>query len=207
MSFKVFKGCTSLTEITIPKTLKNGSVSPCLDNPNITKITLEDGLTIVPKNLCANTGITEIVIPDSVTEIEYSAFDNCTKLKKITILDNVTKIGFYNISDSDSIFKSHDKDLTVYCYKDSMAANYAIKYNIKYVYLTKPAIDNNEENKEDKKQNVTEPAIDAKQEDTTIATGKLPQAGINSVIIISIIAVMVILIINYKRYNSYKDIK
>ena len=198
---------TSLTEITIPKTLKNGSVSPCLDNPNITKITLEDGLTIVPKNLCANTGITEIVIPDSVTEIEYSAFDNCTKLKKITILDNVTKIGFYNISDSDSIFKSHDKDLTVYCYKDSMAANYAIKYNIKYVYLTKPAIDNNEENKEDKKQNVTEPAIDAKQEDTTIATGKLPQAGSSSVIIISIIAVMVILIINYKRYNSYKDIK
>ena len=207
LSFQVFKGCTSLTEITIPKTLKNGSVSPCLDNPNITKITLEDGLTIVPKNLCANTGITEIVIPDSVTEIEYSAFDNCTKLKKITILDNVTKIGFYNISDSDSIFKSHDKDLTVYCYKDSMAANYAIKYNIKYVYLTKPAIDNNEENKEDKKQNVTEPAIDAKQEDTTIATGKLPQAGSSSVIIISIIAVMVILIINYKRYNSYKDIK
>ena len=188
MSFQVFKGCTSLTEITIPKTLKNGSVSPCLDNPNITKITLEDGLTIVPKNLCANTGITEIVIPDSVTEIEYSAFDNCTKLKKITILDNVTKIGFYNISDSDSIFKSHDKDLTVYCYKDSMAANYAIKYNIKYVYLTKPA-------------------IDAKQDDTTIATGKLPQAGSSSVIIISIIAVMVILIINYKRYNSYKDIK
>ena len=83
MSFQVFKGCTSLTEITIPKTLKNGSVSPCLDNPNITKITLEDGLTIVPKNLCANTGITEIVIPDSVTEIEYSAFDNCTKLKKL----------------------------------------------------------------------------------------------------------------------------
>lgn len=83
LSFQVFKGCTSLTEITIPKTLKNGSVSPCLDNPNITKITLEDGLTIVPKNLCANTGITEIVIPDSVTEIEYSAFDNCTKLKKL----------------------------------------------------------------------------------------------------------------------------
>ena len=48
---------------------------------------------------------------------------------------------------------------------------------------------------------------DKKQEETTIATCKIPQAGSSSVIIISIIAVMVILIINYKRYNSYKDIK
>ena len=156
-------------------------------------------------DLLFSSGIGRVVniSKDKSKELGAAIFDE----KKITILDNVTKIGFYNISDSDSIFKSHDKDLTVYCYKDSMAANYAIKYNIKYVYLTKPAIDNNEENKEDKKQNVTEPAIDAKQEDTTIATGKLPQAGSSSVIIIIIIAVMVILIINYKRYNSYKDIK
>ena len=59
LGFQVFKGCTSLTEITIPNTLKNGSTSPCLDNPNITKITLEEGLTIVPQKLCANTGITD----------------------------------------------------------------------------------------------------------------------------------------------------
>ena len=141
LSFRVFSGCTSLKEITIPKTLKKGSTSPCLDNPNITKITLEEGLTVVPTNLCANTGITEITIPNSVTNIEYSAFYNCPNLKKITILDNVTSMGFYNTHNSDSIFENHNPDLTIYCYEDSLAAKYAIKYNIKYVYLTKPKVE------------------------------------------------------------------
>ena len=214
LSFQVFKGCTSLTEITIPKTLKNGSVSPCLDNPNIKKINLEEGLTIIPQNLCANTGITEITIPSSVTEIEHSAFNDCSKLKKITISSNVSKMGFYNISDSDSIFENHDEDLTVYCYKDSMAANYAIKYNIKYLYLTKPTGDvNNEENKnngEDKPKeempNTTE-STQKRQEDNTTAIGVLPKAGVSATVIISIIAIIIISIFIYKKYNNYKDIK
>ena len=209
ISFSVFKGCTSLTEITIPKTLKKGSVSPCLDNPNITKITLEEGLTVVPTELCANTGITEITIPNSVTEIGYSAFENCTKLNKITILDNVQEMGFYNISNSDSIFKNHNEDLTIYCYKDSMAANYAIKYNIKYVYLTQKDINdktNSEEKQDDKNSDITETTINKTQKDTTTATGELPQTGVSSVIIISFIVVTIISIAIFKKYNSYKDI-
>ena len=203
-----FKNCTSLTSIKLPKTLNKGaSGAPFSGCENLKNIELEEGMTVVPDYVCASTPITEITIPNSVKKIGLWTFKNCTFLKKITILDNVTEMGGYNSSNTDLVFENHNDSLTVYCYKDSMAANYAIKYNIKYVYLTKPAIDNNEENKEDKKQNITEPAIDAKQENPTIATGKLPQAGSSPVIIISIIAVMVILIINYKRYNSYKDIK
>ena len=131
ISFDVFKGCTSLKSITIPKTLKGGSALPCLNNSNITSIVFEEGLTVIPDYLCANTGVTEITIPNSVKEIGYDAFADCKELKKITILDNVTNISF-------DVFKNHDNDLTIYCYKDSEAAKYAIKNNIKYVYLTKP---------------------------------------------------------------------
>ena len=88
-------------------------------------------MTVIPDYLCANTGVTEITIPNSVKEIGYDAFADCKELKKITILDNVTNISF-------DVFKNHDNDLTIYCYKDSEAAKYAIKNNIKYVYLTKP---------------------------------------------------------------------
>ncbi len=209
LSFQIFKGCTSLTELTIPKTLKNGSVSPCLDNPNITKITLEEGLTIVPKNLCANTGITEIVIPNTVTEIEYSAFDNCTNLKKITILDNVTKMGFYNVNDSDSIFKSHDENLTIYCYENSLAANYAIKYKIKYVYLTKADTSDGENKEEDKNNNTGNPNDTSLNsvEDKTVATGKLPQTGVSMTIIIVTLATIIVAILCYKKYYNYRDIK
>lgn len=43
--------------------------------------------------------------------------------------------------------------------------------------------------------------------DDTTATGKLPQTGVSATIIISLMAVTVISIIIYKKYNSYKDIK
>lgn len=43
--------------------------------------------------------------------------------------------------------------------------------------------------------------------DDTTATGKLPQTGVSATIIISLMAVTIISIIIYKKYNSYKDIK
>lgn len=36
---------------------------------------------------------TDVVIPDTLTEIGNNAFECCTNLKSITIPDNVTKIG------------------------------------------------------------------------------------------------------------------
>ena len=42
---------------------------------------------------CKN--ITEITIPDSVTEIGNYAFDNCTSLSKVQLSNGLTKIGDY----------------------------------------------------------------------------------------------------------------
>ena len=225
ISFNVFTGCTSLTSITIPKTLKDGSiVTPCLDNPNITKITFEEGLTVIPLSLCANTGITEVIIPSSVRKIEAYAFDDCTKLNKITILDNVTDMGYYISSNTDSIFKNHNENLTIYCYKNSLAANYAIKYDIKYVYLTK------EENKNDAETNTTTNKTTTNNtvsstiknntastkntastnntvKDTTIKGGVLPKTGIGFGLIIIIVSVIAGGAFTYFKYNNLKDIK
>ena len=47
-----------------------------------------------------------------------------------------------------------------------------------------------------------------KIEDTTVATGKLPQTGVNMTIAIaSIIIISIISVIMYKKYKKYKDIK
>lgn len=44
--------------------------------------------------------------------------------------------------------------------------------------------------------------------DNTIAKGKLPYAGVNiTLIIISILTITLIVIITYKKYNNYKDVK
>ena len=45
------------------------------------------------------------------------------------------------------------------------------------------------------------------KEDTTIATERIPKAGINIIMIFVILSIAVISLIIYKKYNSYKDVK
>ncbi len=213
-----FKNCTALTSIKLPKTLnEDASGAPFLGCTNLKNIELEEGMTNVPNYVCASTPITEIIIPSTVKRIGLWTFKNCTSLKKITILDNVTDMGGYKSSNTDLMFENHSADLTIYCYKDSMAANYAIKYNIKYVYLAKPSKgddtpstddDNNKNNVPvEKPTNSTQnTSTNNNQEDNTIATGKLPKAGNRLVIIIGLILGGGISIVMYKRYNRYRDI-
>lgn len=128
ISDQSFKNCIALTSIKLPKTLKeDASGAPFLGCTNLKNIELEDGMTVVPNYVCAGTPITEITIPSTVKRIGLWTFKNCTSLKKITILDNVTDMGGYKSSNTDLMFENHSADLTIYCYKDSMAANYAIK--------------------------------------------------------------------------------
>lgn len=302
LEYSVFEGCTSLTSITIPKTLKNGVVAgACLDNKNITSIILEDGLEVIPNGLCANTGISSIIIPNSVTFMGYdvfenctnltditipntvtnigagafsyceiltcvtipssitiigeaafdgcinltsidipnsvtfigdyafrrcasltnidipnsvttigvNAFDSCTELKKITILDNIKTLGYGVSNDVESVFIAHNDDLTIYCYENSLAAQYAIKFNIKYVYLTKTDKEENNENREQPNDDTSKDPTQnpSNKKDTTVAPNVLPQTGVNMVILVSIIPIIIISIIIYKKYNSYKDIE
>ena len=204
LSINAFQNCKALTSLSIPKSLtKDCGNHPFAGCSNITSVTFEDGITKIPAFICQGlTGITEITIPSSVTEIESYTFADCTSLKKITILDNVTNIGI-------NTFQAHNKDLTIYCYEGSTAAKYAIENNIKYVYLTKPVDDNtnNEENKDDEKPNTAGSETNGKQDDSTTAPGKLPQTGIYSVVIISLIELTIITVIVYKKYDSYKNIK
>ena len=132
-----FENCTALETITIPKTLKSSSV---LDRAvfngctNLKEIKFEEGLTNIRTRLCASTVIESVELPNSVERIETNAFSNCPNLTKITIPAGVKKI-------HDNAFQNHNLDLTIYCYEGSVAAQYAIDNNIKYVYLTEPKVE------------------------------------------------------------------
>lgn len=64
------------------------------------------------------------------------------------------------------------------------------------------SIDNN--NSTDDNKNGTN---ENNEQDLTIAKGKLPQTGVNMTVGISLIAVIAIAVIMYKKYNNYKGIK
>ena len=220
-----FRGCTSLTSLKIPKSIKSksGSIQGVFTGcDNITSIEFEDGLTVIPSCMFeAMKGITEITIPNSVETMEFKTFAYCTNLKKITILDNVAAISQYT-------FEGHNEDLTIYCYKDSVAHKHAVKYNIKYVLLerptdpapitndTNPTTEKNDEpvittEKKDERAVTTEKkdeiVVTTEKKDETVATTILPKTGLKFNIIMIIVVIAGIGVFSYKKFSSLKDIK
>lgn len=77
-----------------------------------------------------NTGATSVVIPESVTYLEYDSFLGCT---------NLTDVYFYNADTEISIpvFSSGIyNQLTIYGMEDSTAEMYAHLLGIDFVYIT-----------------------------------------------------------------------
>ena len=104
----VFSNDTALTSIVIPKNLDYcdyytngaGAQGPFYHCNNLKNVTFEEGITIIPAGVfAACAGIEEIVIPDTVVELEKYCFANCDNLSKVTMSSQVQEIGtasFYN---------------------------------------------------------------------------------------------------------------
>ena len=117
-----FKGCTSLKSVTIGDsvtTIGDYAFYNCTSLENVNYFgTIENWCNISFNNYSANplyngaklylNGqlVTELVIPDTVTEIKDYAFRGCTSLKSVTIGDSVTSIGedaFYNCTSLENV--------------------------------------------------------------------------------------------------------
>ena len=101
MDSSVFANCTGLAEINIPAEMKtNGYTAanrawpgPFAGCTNLKKVTFDKGIKEIPRGLFYAPGgqvaIEEIVLPDSVESIGYSAFYGCKSLKKVTLSKNL----------------------------------------------------------------------------------------------------------------------
>ena len=86
-----FQGCTGLTwlEWNAVNCPNNGSM-PC---NNIERVTIGEGVTVLPNSFLMGSKVREVIIPNSVTKLEFRAFHSCDSLHSIVIPNSVTTMG------------------------------------------------------------------------------------------------------------------
>ena len=90
-----FRGCTSLTSVTIPDSVTSIGEWAFYGCTSLTSVTIGNGVTSIYLYAFSGcTSLTSITIPDSVTSIGGGVFSGCTSLTSITIPDSVTSIGY-----------------------------------------------------------------------------------------------------------------
>lgn len=88
-----FKGCTELTSINIPNSVKNIGDNAFMDCTKLKSIKIPDSVTEIGKNAfsgCKNLG--EVTIGNGIDTISKNAFYGCASLHQITIGNKVSKI-------------------------------------------------------------------------------------------------------------------
>ena len=82
---RAFKGCKSLTSVTIPYGVTHIGESAFQDCKSLTSVTIPNSVTHIGESAFYKcSAITSVTIPNSVTEIREGAFCGCTSLRSIT---------------------------------------------------------------------------------------------------------------------------
>ncbi len=115
----VFFYCSSLTSISLPKSLKNLGGNAISDCYNLKNIDLPEGIEVLDSACLYRTGINEITIPSTVTEMGWGVFFSCTSLAKVNVLATTPPV--YNNNNAQFFYGCH-ADLVINVPKGSEEA-------------------------------------------------------------------------------------
>lgn len=123
-----FWDCTSLESVVFHNgitVVREGTMFGC---ENLRTAAFENTVETIEQDAFTGTGLTEVELPSSVSLVESYAFDDCKKLMKITVRNNVCTL------EPDSI----PAGVEIWGYMDSTAYEYAQKYGNPFVDIQNP---------------------------------------------------------------------
>lgn len=120
---------TALTEFVIPSTViwtGKGVLSNCR---NLKKVTLPTNMEEIQDEMfCGCTMLGKIELHQGILRIGHQAFRDCDSMREIMIPDSVIEI-------DDTAFENIQENLIILCRQDSYAEQYAQRKHIKYQYV------------------------------------------------------------------------
>ena len=91
---ETFSGCSNLTSVSIPNSVTTIGESAFRECSSLTSIMIPNNVTSIGNHAFEGcSGLTSVTIPNSVSFIGSSAFEKCRNLVSVTIPNNVTNIG------------------------------------------------------------------------------------------------------------------
>ena len=128
-----FLGCSGISgELNLPSSLmliEDAAFRGCSSIESLTINTLVEKIPDYCFDGCSS--LSSVTFNENIHEIGYRAFTDCTALKEVTIPRTVTSI-------DDNAFDLNS-DLTINCYYNSAAMQFAEKNGVKYIVLDPPA--------------------------------------------------------------------
>ena len=96
IGYEAFKGCKSLTSVTIPNSVTRIGGTAFKGCKSLTSVTIPNSVTYIGWGAFSGCkSLTSVTIPNSVTSIGDFAFEGCSSLKSVTIPNSVTTIGHF----------------------------------------------------------------------------------------------------------------
>lgn len=116
-----FLGCTSLKSVTLPKRLETLGENAFAGCTLLESVTIPDTLGEIPMGAFRKCDhLTEVNIPDNITKIGSYAFYQCTSLPKITLPDSLVSIGEMAFGEMLSITGFDTDGCAAYVFEDNM---------------------------------------------------------------------------------------
>lgn len=116
-----FLGCTSLKSVTLPKRLETLGESAFAGCSLLESVTIPDTLSEIPSGTFRKCDhLTEVNIPDNITKIGSYAFYQCTSLPKVTLPDSLVSVGEMAFGEMLSIAVFDTDGCAAYVFEDNM---------------------------------------------------------------------------------------